>query len=63
LIQGVKLQEVKNVIKNQGGVLTEIFRSDWLLYNEPMNQVFQNTLMLNKKRVGMCIQKPSIEFL
>jgi dTDP-4-dehydrorhamnose 3,5-epimerase len=44
LIYGVKVREVKNVCKRQGGVLTEIFRFDWNLDSGTINQVFQNML-------------------
>lgn len=44
LISGVKVREVKNVCKRQGGVLTEIFRVDWNLDSGTINQVFQNML-------------------
>lgn len=44
LIHGVKVREVKNVCKRQGGVLTEVFRTDWNLDSGIINQVFQNML-------------------
>lgn len=43
LITGVKIREVKNVLKNNG-YLTEIYRSEWELDDLPVNQVFQVTL-------------------
>ncbi len=43
-IDGVKLREVKNVLKNRGGLLTEVFRRDWLLDEGTVDQVFQNIL-------------------
>lgn len=39
LIDGVKIKEVKNVMK-EGGVLTEIFRKDWALDSGKVDQVF-----------------------
>ena len=44
LIEGVKVKEVKNVCKHQGGVLTEVFRKDWDLDCGEIDQVFQNIL-------------------
>lgn len=44
LIDGVKVREVKNVCKRQGGVLTEVFRTDWGLDTGEVGQVFQNML-------------------
>ena len=44
LINDVKLREVKNVIKNRGGTLTEVFRNDWGLDQGTVDQVFQNVL-------------------
>ncbi len=44
LIDGVKVREVKNVCKRQGGVLTEVFRSDWSLDDGIVDQIFQNML-------------------
>ena len=43
-ITGVKTQEVKNVIKGGGGILTEVFRRDWNLDDGVVDQVFQNVL-------------------
>lgn len=43
LISGVKVKEVKNVLKNNG-FLTEIYRSDWQLDDLPVGQIFQVTL-------------------
>jgi dTDP-4-dehydrorhamnose 3,5-epimerase len=43
LINGVKVREVKNVLKNNG-YLTEIYRSEWELDDLPVHQVFQVTL-------------------
>ncbi len=40
LIEGVRVKEVKNVIK-QDGVLTEVFRKDWKLDDMEIDQVFQ----------------------
>lgn len=44
VIDGVKLREVRNVIKKQGGVLTEVYRNDWALDGGEVGQVFQNLL-------------------
>ncbi|MCR9251595.1 MAG: dTDP-4-dehydrorhamnose 3,5-epimerase family protein [bacterium] len=40
LIDGVKIKQMKNVIKNEG-LLTEIYRSDWELDDTIVDQVFQ----------------------
>jgi len=40
LIDGVQVQEVKNVIKGNG-LLTEIYRSDWVLDDRAVAQIFQ----------------------
>lgn len=40
LIEGVKLREVKNVVK-QNGFLTELYRRDWMLDDGVVDQVFQ----------------------
>jgi len=42
-IDGVKVREVKNVCKKDG-ILTEVFRQDWLLDSGKIDQVFQNIL-------------------
>ena len=44
LIDGVEVREVKNVIRKNGGVLTEIFRGDWQLDDGVVDQIFQNIL-------------------
>lgn len=44
LIDGVGVKEIRSVIKGNG-YLTEIFRRDWHLDGEPVDQVFQ--LLLN----------------
>jgi dTDP-4-dehydrorhamnose 3,5-epimerase len=44
LIAGVRLREVKNVLKANGS-LTEIYRRDWKMDDLPVNQVFQVTLL------------------
>ena len=46
LIEGVKLKELKNVIKDNGH-LTEIWRADWQLDDEHVKQIFQNVLEPN----------------
>ncbi len=40
LIDGVRLKEVRNVLKRDG-TLVEIYRSDWALDSGPLDQVFQ----------------------
>jgi dTDP-4-dehydrorhamnose 3,5-epimerase len=42
-IDGVLVREVKNVVKRNGDVLCEIFRSEWF-ENDVVNQVFQSVL-------------------
>lgn len=44
LIDGVKVKEVKNVVKNNG-FLTEIYRQDWELDNLTIDQIFQVSLL------------------
>jgi dTDP-4-dehydrorhamnose 3,5-epimerase len=41
LIAGVRVKEVRNVVKNNGDVLCEVFRRDWLLDEGVVDQVFQ----------------------
>src|SRR5437899_5494009 len=41
LIAGVRIKEVRNVVKSSGDVLCEIFRRDWLLDEGAVDQVFQ----------------------
>ena len=48
VIEGVKVREVKNVCKTEGGVLTEVFRHDWLLDDAGVDQVFQNILQVGE---------------
>ena len=43
-IEGVRVQEVKNVVKSNGDVLCEIFRRDWLLDEGVVDQVFQSVI-------------------
>ena len=43
LIEGVRVQEIRNVMKNNG-YLTEIYRRDWQLDGQPVDQVFQVVL-------------------
>jgi dTDP-4-dehydrorhamnose 3,5-epimerase len=45
LIEGVGVKEVKNVIKNDGDLLCEIFRRDWLLDEGEIDQVFQDLML------------------
>jgi dTDP-4-dehydrorhamnose 3,5-epimerase len=44
LIAGVRFHEIRNVIKGNG-ILTEIFRTDWNLGDQPVDQVFQVSLL------------------
>ena len=44
LIDGVVVREVQNVMKGDGGWLTEVFRQDWGLDDLGVDQVFQNVL-------------------
>ncbi|MCB1877445.1 MAG: dTDP-4-dehydrorhamnose 3,5-epimerase family protein [Chromatiales bacterium] len=43
LIDGVRVKEIRSVIKNNG-YLTEIYRADWQLDSRPVDQVFQVVL-------------------
>jgi len=43
-IEGVRVREVKNVLKDNGDVLCEIFRRDWLLDEGVVDQVFQSVI-------------------
>lgn len=43
-IEGVRVREVKNVLKSSGDVLCEIFRRDWLLDEGVVDQVFQSVI-------------------
>ncbi len=43
LIGGVRLKEVKNVVKHDG-TLTEVYRNDWQLDTASVDQVFQIVL-------------------
>jgi dTDP-4-dehydrorhamnose 3,5-epimerase len=43
-IEGVRIREVKNVLKGNGDVLCEIFRRDWLLDEGVVDQVFQSVM-------------------
>lgn len=47
LIEGVCVQEVKNVVKDDG-FLTEVFRRDWELDDGVVDQAFQVTLFPGK---------------
>jgi dTDP-4-dehydrorhamnose 3,5-epimerase len=44
LIDGVRLREVRNVVRDNR-VITELYRSDWALDDESVGQVFQSLLM------------------
>jgi dTDP-4-dehydrorhamnose 3,5-epimerase len=43
-IAGVRVREVKNVLKGNGDVLCEVFRRDWLLDEGVVEQVFQSVI-------------------
>jgi dTDP-4-dehydrorhamnose 3,5-epimerase len=43
-IEGVRVREMKNVLKSNGDVLCEIFRRDWLLDEGVVDQVFQSVM-------------------
>jgi dTDP-4-dehydrorhamnose 3,5-epimerase len=43
-IEGVRVREMKNLVKSGGDVLCEIFRRDWMLDDEDVDQVFQNVM-------------------
>jgi dTDP-4-dehydrorhamnose 3,5-epimerase len=44
LIDGVRIKEVKNVLKSNGDVLCEVFRRDWFLDAGEVDQVFQSIM-------------------
>ena len=43
IIEGVRFKEVRNILK-MNGTLVEVYRRDWDLDQEPIDQVFQVTL-------------------
>ena len=43
-IEGVRVREIKNVVKSSGDVLCEIFRRDWMLDDGDVDQVFQSVI-------------------
>jgi len=43
-IDGVRVREIKNVLKNGGDVLCEVFRRDWMLDDGDVDQVFQSVM-------------------
>ena len=43
-IEGVCVREMKNVVKNGGDVLCEVFRRDWMLDEGTVDQVFQSVM-------------------
>ena len=43
-IDGVRVREMKNLIKSGGDVLCEVFRRDWMLDDGDVDQVFQNVM-------------------
>jgi dTDP-4-dehydrorhamnose 3,5-epimerase len=44
LINGVRVKEMKNVVKGSGDVLCEVFRRDWMLDDGQVDQVFQSVM-------------------
>jgi dTDP-4-dehydrorhamnose 3,5-epimerase len=43
-IEGVRVREMKNVIKSRGDVLCEVFRREWMPDDGDVDQVFQSIL-------------------
>src|SRR5947207_12623937 len=43
-IEGVRVREMKNVIKSGGDVLCEVFRREWMLDDGDVDQVFQSVM-------------------
>jgi dTDP-4-dehydrorhamnose 3,5-epimerase len=43
-IDGVRVREMKNVLKGGGDVLCEVFRRDWMLDDGEVDQVFQSVM-------------------
>jgi dTDP-4-dehydrorhamnose 3,5-epimerase len=43
-IEGVRVREMKNVIKNRGDVLCEVFRREWMPDDGDVDQVFQSVM-------------------
>jgi dTDP-4-dehydrorhamnose 3,5-epimerase len=43
-IEGVRVREMKNVIKSCGDVLCEVFRREWMLDDGDVDQVFQSVM-------------------
>ena len=43
-IEGVRIREMKNVLKSGGDVLCEVFRRDWMLDEGEVDQVFQSLM-------------------
>jgi dTDP-4-dehydrorhamnose 3,5-epimerase len=43
-IEGVRVREMKNVLKSGGDVLCEVFRRDWMLDDGDVDQVFQSVM-------------------
>lgn len=43
-IEGVRIREMKNVLKSGGDVLCEVFRRDWMLDDGVVDQVFQSVM-------------------
>jgi dTDP-4-dehydrorhamnose 3,5-epimerase len=43
-IEGVRVREMKNVVKSGGDILCEVFRRDWMLDDGDVDQVFQSVM-------------------
>ena len=43
-IAGVRVREMKNVVKSGGDILCEVFRRDWVLDDGDVDQVFQSVM-------------------
>ena len=43
-IEGVRVREMKNLVKAGGDVLCEVFRRDWMLDDGDVDQVFQSVM-------------------
>ena len=44
LIDGVRVREMKNLVKSGGDILCEVFRRDWMLDDGDVDQVFQSVM-------------------
>ena len=43
-IEGVRVREMKNLVKSGGDILCEVFRRDWMLDDGDVDQVFQSVM-------------------